>query len=250
MIHKVSAVLIAYNEASIIEETLKALVWCDEIVVVDSGSRDNSQQIYDKYKCRVFTRSFDGFGTQKNYAFLQAQNDWILSIDADEVLSKELQDEIQNKMQQNNISESAFNLPRTLIFLKKRINSETKKPCLRLFNKTKGGVTLEKVHEKVRVEGEVGTFKNEMLHYSYRNIQDYFNKFNYYTTLAAETYLKNGRSKSKFMIMIRLPITFIHLYLIRGCFLNGFAGFVWSIFSSFYPLVKYIKLVELKMFGK
>lgn len=247
MTHKVSAVLIAYNEASIIEETLKALTWCDEIVVVDSGSTDESHEIYANYKCRVFLRDFDGFGTQKDFAFSKAKNDWILSIDADEVLSNKLQKEIQQKLNQEIIEESAFNLPRTLIFLEKRIQSEIKKPCLRLFNKNKGGVTLDSVHEIIKVEGKIGTFKNEMLHYSYKNIHGYFNKFNRYTTLASEEYIKKGRSKSKFMIMIRLPITFIQLYLLRGCILNGFAGFVWSLFSSFYPVVKYIKLIELKM---
>ncbi|WP_338762186.1 glycosyltransferase family 2 protein [Bernardetia sp. ABR2-2B] len=247
MTHKVSAVLIAYNEATIIEETLKALVWCDEIIVVDSGSTDRSQEIYDKYNCKVFIRDFDGFGTQKNFAFSQAKYDWILSMDADEVLSKKLQQEIQKKLEQETIEESAFNLPRTLIFLEKRIQSELKKPCLRLFNKNKGGVTLDKVHEIIKVEGKIGAFKNEMLHYSYKNIHDYFNKFNRYTTLASEKYIKNGKNKPKFVIIIYLPIKFIQLYILRGCFLNGFPGFVWSLFSSFYPIVKYIKLVELKM---
>ncbi len=247
MSHKVSAVLIAYNEANIIEETLKALTWCDEIVVVDSGSTDKSQEIYAKYNCKVLVREFDGFGTQKDFAFSQAKNDWILSMDADEVLSKKLQDEIQQVLSQQTIQESAFNLPRTLIFLDKRISSETKIPCLRLFNKNKGGVTLDKVHETIRVEGKISNFKNEMLHYSYRNIHDYFNKFNRYTTLASEEYIENGKSKSKFMIIVRLPITFIQFYIIRGCFLNGFAGFIWSLFSAFYPVVKYTKLIELKM---
>lgn len=247
MSHLVSAVLIAYNEGNVIEKTLKALTWCDEIIVVDSGSKDNSQEIYEKYNCNVFVREFDGFGMQKDYAFSQAKHDWILSLDADEVLSEGLQKEIQECLKQDTILESGFNLPRTLIFLDKRIASEIKKPCLRLFNKQKGGVTLDSVHEKIVLTGKIGSFRKEMLHYSYRNIHNYFDKFNTYTSLAAEEYLKNGKSKSKFMIMIRLPITFFQLYILRGCIFSGFAGFIWSLFSSFYPVVKYTKLIELKM---
>ncbi|MEM9982158.1 MAG: glycosyltransferase family 2 protein, partial [Bacteroidota bacterium] len=186
MRHKVSAVMIAYNEAAIIENTLKALQWCDEIIVVDSGSTDSTWALCEQYGCRLFSRNFDGYGPQKRFAMTQARYDWILSIDADEVVSEVLQKEMSAVLAQENIPAVGYHLPRTMIFLGKKIKSEYGKPCLRLFHKGYGQVTLDKVHEKIQVQGEIHTLQGQLWHYSYRSIHDYFYKFNKYTSFAAE----------------------------------------------------------------
>jgi glycosyltransferase involved in cell wall biosynthesis len=246
MKHKVSAVLIVMNEAAILENTLKALQWCDEIVVVDSGSTDGTVALCEQYGCRVVYKAFEGFGEQKRFAISLAQHEWILSIDADEVLSEGLQGEIQELLSRNHIEEAGFYLPRTLIFWGAKIRSEYKVPCLRLFHRQKGGVTPDKVHEKIKVSGKTGYLKHPIWHESYRSIHDYFEKFNRYTTLAAQEIFDKKKGKGKGLIVVRLPITFCQLFFLRGCFLNGFAGFMWSLFSAFYPVVKYIKVLELE----
>ncbi len=246
MKHKVSAVLIVMNEAAILENTLRALQWCDEIVVVDSGSTDGTVALCEQYGCKVFYKAFEGFGEQKRFAVAQAEHEWILSIDADEVLSEGLQTEIQAALAQPHIAEAGFYLPRTLIFWGEKIRSEYKVPCLRLFHRQKGEVTPDKVHETIKVSGEIGSFKNPIWHDSYRSIHDYFHKFNKYTTLAAQEIFHKKKGKGKWLIVVRLPITFCQLFFLRGCFLNGFGGFMWSLFSAFYPVVKYIKVLELE----
>jgi glycosyltransferase involved in cell wall biosynthesis len=103
----VSAVIITYNEQKIIADTLSRLWWCDEIIVVDSGSTDKTVEICEQYGCSVFTRTFTGFGDQKNYGVSKASNDWILCIDADEILSESLVDEIRKELVKDHLNFSA-----------------------------------------------------------------------------------------------------------------------------------------------
>lgn len=244
--NKISAVIITYNEASRIKATLENLQWCDEIIVVDSHSTDQTVEICQSYHCKVFLKKFEGYGTQKQFAVACASHDWILSIDADEIVTKELQEEIKNLMVKD-FTNHAFFIPRSLIFMsqKMRFGGEYRNLQLRLFNRKYANFNAATVHETVIVEnGSIGKLQNELLHYSYKDTEDYFTKFNRYTSLAAEKLYQEGKSKPISLIMIRLPFDFFYKYLIQGLILDGFAGFVWALFSSFYPIVKYVKLEE------
>ena len=242
----ISAVIIAYNEAHIIAHCLKALQWCDEIVVVDSGSQDDTVAICESLGAQVVYKKFEGFGAQKRFAVAQARHDWILSIDADEVLSEALIEEIQAIFRQGNISVQGFQLRRTLVFMNRPIRSEYGKPYLRLFDRRVGNFDEAKVHEQVVLPGKSQTLKNHFWHYSYTSIQAYFERFNKYTSMAAEELLARGKGKSRLMIVLRLPFSFLKIYFLEGCFLSGFPGFVWALFSAFYPVVKYVKVIDLK----
>jgi glycosyltransferase involved in cell wall biosynthesis len=243
----ISAVIITYNEAQNIVRTLESLTWCDEIVVVDSGSNDDTVALCEARGCRVMYHRFSGFGEQKQFAVSLASHQWILSVDADEVISRELQDEIVEIFSQNEIAHSGFYLPRTLVFMDRifRHGNENKHGFLRLFNRDRGGFTDAPVHEGVKIKGTTRTLKGSMLHYSYKDIEQYFSKFNRYTSMAARDLHTKGRSANRLMIVLRLPITFLQTYFLKANFLNGFPGFVWSLFCGFYPSVKYLKLYEL-----
>ncbi|MBC8109954.1 MAG: glycosyltransferase family 2 protein [Verrucomicrobia bacterium] len=245
MRHKISAVLITYNEAYIIEETLQVLDFCEEIIVVDSGSKDGTVAICEKFNARVFYKKFEGYGEQKQYAVAQAKNDWILAIDADEVVSQALKEEIIDVFSQENIAEHGFYLPRALIFQGENIYGERNDLQLRLFNKNEGNYDDAKVHEKVQIVGKTSTLKNYLWHYSYRNLTHYFEKFNYYTSLAAEELYAKGKKKPSWLLILRFPFDFLKIYLFKGCFRNGFSGFLWAFFSALYPMVKYAKVTEL-----
>lgn len=243
----ISAVIITYNEEANIVRTLEALSWCGEILVVDSGSTDNTVALCKQRACRVMTHPFSGYGPQKRYAVGQATHDWILSIDADEVVTDELRGEIIEIFSQAEIEYSGFYLPRTLVFMGHvfRHGNEHKRPSLRLFNRRFGGFSDSTVHESVGVNGTTKALNGALLHYSYLDIEQYFEKFNHYTSLAAQQLYERGKSANRFATLTRLPITFLQTYLLKGNFLNGFPGLVWSLFCALYPVIKYLKLYEL-----
>lgn len=244
---KISAVIITLNEEHSIEQTLRSLDFCDEIVVVDSGSIDKTVSLCKEHGCKVLFRKFDGYGTQKRFAVEQAANDWILAIDADEVLSPGLRAEIISTFSGAEPSARGFLVPISLVFLNRviRFGGEYKKPHLRLFNKKFGTFNTNAVHEGVVLQGTINALKNHILHYSYRTIHHYLEKFNGYTTAAAQSLHAKKRKDAVFQSFIRLPLTFIKIYMVKGCVLDGYPGFVWSLLSSFYPVVKFIKLYEL-----
>lgn len=242
---KVSAVLITLNAGDRLEATLNALTWCNEIVVVDSGSTDETLEICERYHCQIVHRDFDRYGNQKRFAVELAQHDWVLSVDSDEVVSERLKNEIQAVLRQPEVVHAGYYVSIPLIFLGTRIKSEASKKFLRFFNKRYGNFDDALVHEKVRLTGSLGSLKGEMLHYSYQDLTCYFRKFNRYTSLAAESLYQKRKSTSFAHIILKCPATFIKVYLLKGCILNGIPGFLWAFLSSVYPVVKYAKLWEL-----
>ncbi len=261
--HKISAVLITYNEATIIAKTLEHLLWCDEIVVVDSGSTDETVQICEKFGCKVYDKKFEGYGTQKQFAVACATNDWILSIDADEIVTPNLQIEIQNLIKLDNLTElsriKAFNIPRSLIFMQRklRFGGEYRNLQLRFFHRKHANFNDLTIHESVVLQNiqnknelninhlVIGKLKNEILHDSYKNIEDYFNKLNRYTSLAADKLFQQQKRQILIILMFRLPFDFFYKYIFQGLIFDGFSGFIWALFSSIYPIVKYAKLEEM-----
>ena len=243
---QLSVVLITLNSEKTLFKTLEAVKWADEIVLVDSGSTDKTLEITQQFKAKIVHRSFDGYGSQKNFATQQASHDWILSLDDDEILTTELQTEIQNLDLQNTDCQG-FKIPRSLIFLGKllRFSGEYKRLTLRLFNRNHGNWNAEYVHESVEVQGKTGVLKGQILHDSYRDLTDYFNKFNKYTSLGAKTLVERGKTVSTFKIISRFPITFLKIYLLKGSCLDGYAGFMWALLTAMNPVVKYAKLREL-----
>lgn len=244
--NRLSAVIITRNEERRIEATVAALDFCDEIVMVDSGSTDATLSICQKFNCRIFTRDFDGYGTQKQFAVSKASHDWVLAVDADEVVTEELKREILSVLSNGSGTIQGYYIPISLVFLGKllRFGGEYKKPHLRLFNRQAGNFTKDKVHEHAEIKGEKAFLKNHILHYSYDGISDYLAKFNEYTSAAADSLFQKGRKNAIFNLFVRFPLTFIKIYFIKGCILDGYRGFIWSLFSSLYPVVKFAKLLE------
>jgi glycosyltransferase involved in cell wall biosynthesis len=243
---KISITLITLNSEKTLKPVLEAVSWADEIVLVDSGSTDKTLEIAQQFKAKIIYRAFDGYGSQKNFATEQASNDWILSLDDDEILTPELQQEIQN-LDLSTTDYHGFKIPRSLIFLGKllRFSGEYKRLTLRLFNRKYGNWNAEYVHESVEVNGKIGNLKHQILHDSYRDLTDYFNKFNKYTSLGAKTLAERGKTASTLKIISRFPTTFLKIYLLKGSCLDGYAGFMWALLTAMNPVVKYAKLREI-----
>lgn len=244
MQHKVSVFLITFNEENIIEKCLQKLHWADEIVVIDSGSTDNTVTICEKYKAKVIYHKFENFGLQKQFALNQTSNNWVLSLDADEVLSEKLIEEIKTL---NFSIANAFMIPRTHVFLNKifKYGAESKRPILRLFNKQHGNFTEAKVHEVIQVEGNISVLKNEMLHYTVFDISTAINKQIKYALLSGELLFEKNKKPSILKTIFKFKFDFIRYYFLQRNFLNGYQGFVWSMFSAFCGFLKYAKLYDL-----
>ena len=243
---QVSVVMITYNEAVNLRRTISQLSWCDEIIVVDSFSTDGTDRIARDMYCRVIQRVFESYSKQKSFGLSQAKNDWVLCLDADEYLTSELVEEIKQELQHpENIQ--AFAFPSNLVFRKQRFKfgRESKRLVVKLFNRQTCHMSDDRVHEKIIVKGRIKNLKSRLLHYSYRDITQYFIKFNRYTEWGAEKYFLKGKRKSTSVILISLPYYFLRYYLKERNIFNGMNGFYWSVLMAFYHFVKYIKLEDL-----
>jgi len=243
---KISVIVISYNEKDNIEKCLESVRWADELIVVDSGSRDETVKLAECYTKKVFRHSWQGYSKQKNFAISKARNEWILSLDADEVLSEELASEIKNIV----VSPyEGYYLPRKAFFMNRWIKHCGWYPDrqLRLFRKGKGFFNeREQIHEGLVLKGKAGTLQNELLHYSYKNIGQYFSQLNKYTELAAQGKASAGKTSGVAKILLNPPATFLKMYVLKLGFLDGLAGFCICALSAFYNFVKYTKLWEIK----
>lgn len=242
---KISCVIIAQNEENSIARTLESVQWCDEIIVVDSGSTDNTLEICRNLGAKVSNKTFKGFGEQKRFAVSLSNNDWVLNIDADEVITEKLKVEIVNLLKQSPKEENVFFLPIPLMFMGKVIQSSKKKGNIRLFNKNFSNFSECEVHEFVRHSGEVIFLNNIVEHYSYEDLRDYFDKFNNYTSSGAKELVKKNKRIYLTMIPFRFAWTFFQNFIFKGMILKGIAGLTWSFVSACYPVVKYLKAYEI-----
>lgn len=243
--NKLSVFILTFNEERLIEKCLKKLTWVDDIVIVDSGSTDSTLEICKKYNANIFHRDFDGFGAQKQFAINQTKNDWVLSLDADEILTNELVEELQKTLTQELLF-SGYYLKRKNVFLDKefKYGPESRQFALRLFNKSKGKFDDLQVHENIILEGETAKLKHHMLHFKTRSLDSYLERLNRYASITAEgKYLKS--KKYTFVgIFFRANYEFVKKYFIELNILNGKEGFYWAFLSAYYTGLKCIKTNE------
>lgn len=242
---KISVFIIAFNEEKVIGQCLEKLFWANEIIVIDSGSTDATVEICEKFGAKVIYNKFVDFGKQKQFALNQTNNDWVLSLDADEVLSDALIEEIQNLNFSNDFN--GYLIPRTHVFLNKifKFGSENKKPILRFFKKSTGSFLQNKVHEKIEVQGKIGILKNEMLHYTVFDISTAIQKQTKYSLMSGEFFFEKGKKSSLVKVIIKFPFEFIRVYFFQRNFMNGYQGFIWSMLAAYGSFIKYAKLYDL-----
>ncbi len=246
---KLSAVVITFNEEKNVARCLRSLQGvADEVVVVDSGSTDGTAEVCKSLGAKFVPHAWEGYGLQKQFAVAQATHDWVINLDADEVVTPALAGEIRRLFSQDDIPCAAYNLRITLNFLGRTFKYGTEKgqPHLRLFNKKKARFTSCDVHEKLRVDDAVGTLKGEVLHYSYHNLEHQLVKFNTYTTILANDAVKKGKKAHKWAVGFSLLIRFLTWYFVRLNFLNGYEGFVWSVIGAYYKFIRSCKQIELR----
>ncbi|MBU6951597.1 glycosyltransferase family 2 protein [Hahella sp. HN01] len=244
--HKLTATIITLNEASRIARCIESVQFADEVVVVDSGSTDDTCRIAQDMGCRVITQEWLGYGGQKQFAVDLASSDWVLCIDADEVVTSELAASIKQVMQRPDAD--AYSFPRRNYFLGEPLRYGEGYPdrSLRLFNRKKAGWTQDLVHEAVRCEGRIQKLEGDLNHFSEETISQYLAKQNKYTQIQAEDMFRRGKKVGLGKILVSPIIRFFKFYVIRRGFLDGMPGFVHIVIGCMNSFVKYVKLYELR----
>ena len=242
----VSVILITYNEEENIEACLQSVAWADEIIVVDSKSRDRTVEIARRFTPHVISSEWMGYSSNKNLALEHATCDWVLWIDADERVPEELAREIRELVEANP-PENGFEVARKAFFLGRWIKHCGWYPgwVLRLFRRGTARFTDQKVHEGLVLEGERGRLRHALLHYTDNSLEHYLWKFNRYTSYAAEELAEKGRRAGALTILLRPLHTFVRMYFLKLGFLDGVEGLMLCLLSAGYVAAKYAKLWEL-----
>ena len=251
--YPVSVCIVAFNEEKHIGDCLKALSWADDIIVIDSFSGDSTVRICRQFTPRVVQREWKGYLDQKTYALGLAKNEWVLLMDADEILTGEAVCEILSEIEHDEGIFDGYCLRRKLYYMGRWLRHGEWYPDykLRLFRESKARIGGMEPHDSIKVEsGRVKRLKGEMLHYSYENIEDQMNTLNRYSSISAAQMFERG-VKFPFARMIFHPAwRFALAYFLRGGFLDGMPGFVVAWVNSYYVFLKYAKLKELYLDGK
>lgn len=239
---KISATIITFNEERNIARAIESLRCCDEIVVVDSGSADRTVEIAQKLGARVIDAAWHGYAGQKNLASERATYDWILSIDADESLSEALEGEIW-QLKKNGPEFDGYTMPRLAQYLGRWILHSGWYPDrkIRLFDRRKARWVGDFVHESVQLQGPVGHFKSNLLHFTCDSLSEHLKTMDRYTTLAAEQLVSRGRKVSFGLMLIDPPLTFFRTFLLQRGFLDGVEGLAIAYMAALYQFLKYAK---------
>ncbi|MDY0152346.1 MAG: glycosyltransferase family 2 protein [Candidatus Cloacimonas sp.] len=245
---KLSCVLIVKNEAHNIARCLNALGWANEIIVLDTGSTDNTAELCKNLGAKLFyLDNWEGFGKAKQAAVELAQYPWVLSIDADEVVSPELQQAIQTTINKAD-SYVGYRIKRSTWFITRWIKhcGWDKDYPLRLFRKDSGAFTPDLVHESIKVSGRVGILQEPLLHYSYPSLEQHQTRLIFYGRLWAEEQQRKGKQSSISSAIFHSIWKFISMYFWQKGWLDGKAGLLLSISSAFSVYYKHVRLWELQ----
>ena len=242
---KLSVIIITKNEERNISRCLESVRWADEIIVVDDHSDDKTREICAQAGALVITREWDGFSRQKEFALLQASHPWVLSLDADEVVTTELHEEIQ-KILASPGEVSGYRIPRKSYFLGRWMRYGGWYPGyqLRLFKKENVYMNHRPVHEGFEVDGKVGTLASDIDHYTYHSLHHYLEKMNEYTSLEVMNKISGGRKISWYHFILNPISVFLRMFFSLKGWKDGFLGFLLACFSSLYTLLVFAKCWE------
>jgi len=243
---KISAIVITKNEENNISDCLETIKWADEIIVVDSGSDDNTIAIAKKSTVKVYNIENQSITEKRIYSITKTCNDWILFLDADERITEELKNEITSL--ELDEETAGYHINRRNYWFGKWIKHSANYPDyqLRLFNKNKCSVANRFVHEGVETNGKTLKLKNDMIHYSYRDLTHMIKKINHVSTLEAKEHFKNNKKITKFGVFTHALSAFLRIYLSNKGYNDKIEGFFVSFCYSFTNFVSHLKLLKMQ----
>ncbi|MDD5676423.1 MAG: glycosyltransferase family 2 protein [Kiritimatiellae bacterium] len=247
MCDKISACLTVGNEENNIRRCLKSLQWVDEIVVVDSFSKDNTVAICKEYTDRVYQHEWRGYVGQKKLIKEMAIYPWILFIDADEEVSPQLRDEILAEFKSGrNRNYSGYEFPRMVFFLGRWVTHGEWWPDIgmRLYRKDKGTCSGREPHDHVVVDGPIKRLRGCLYHYTYDDISDQILTMNRFSTIASASLHGERRKFSALDLLFRPTFRFFKGYFMKRGFLDGYSGLIIALLSATGVFFKYAKLWE------
>ena len=244
-----SVTIISLNEEEHIRRAIESAGWADEVIVVDSGSSDRTVEIARGLGAKVIHHTWPGYGQQKNFAQEQASHDWVLNIDADEVIPPELAGEITEAMDGVNSGKTrahGFYFPRKTFYLGRWIRHGGWYPnhLVRLANRRHASWTEPNVHEDLQVKGPVLPLRNALLHYAFSSIQDQILTNLRFSQLGSEELRKRGRRPSIIRLLVKPIGKFLETYVLKRGFLDGIAGLIIAVNAAHSIFLKYAYLLE------
>ena len=247
---KLSVYLVTLNEEARIEDTLKAASRvADDLLVVDSGSSDRTEEIARKYGARFVFNRWKNISSQKQYAQNECLHDWVLSIDADEVLSEGLIEEINNiKSIKDGPGQNAYKIKITAMYpgdRKPRLLAN-RYDLVRLYNRKNATMVDRLTHDRVVLGADcrVVRLKNEIYHFSYLSLTNTWQKYNRYSDELVKTAIATGKRYSKFRLIFEFPVQFLRYYILKRQCLHGWWGFISAVTSAYFRFLKIAKYIE------
>lgn len=242
-----SVVVLTKNEERNIRDCLESVQgWADEIVVVDDESSDGTLKIAGEYTDKIIQRKMDVEGRHRNFAYSQARNIWVLSLDADERVTEELKAEIEEAIGEN-CEYNGWTIPRRNFIGNYWVKYAGwyPSPQLKLFRKDKFRYEEAGVHPRAFMDDPCGHLKGDIVHYSYRNIEDFLSKLNNQTTREAEKWYSQDRPMRLSRFLRRAVDRFFRSYIGKKGWKDGFVGFVIAFFAGLYQFLSYLKYCEI-----
>lgn len=238
--------VITKNESKHIRHCLESVKWVDEVIVLDSGSTDDTVAICRKYTDKVFVTDWPGFGVQKNRAIERATCDWILSIDADESVSEALRQEIERVIDQAG-KRVAFQVPRRSSYCGRFMNHSGWRPdyVTRLFRRGSARFSEDLVHERLVVQGAMGRLTNPLMHMAFSDLEEVLETTNAYSSAGARMLHRRHKKGSLVGAVLHGLWSFFHTYIVQAGFLDGKEGFMLAVSNGEGTYYKYIKLMFL-----
>jgi glycosyltransferase involved in cell wall biosynthesis len=242
-----SVVVLTKNEEKNIGDCLESVKgWADEIVVVDDESTDRTVEIASKFTDKIIIKKMDIEGKHRNFAYAQARNLWILSLDADERITQELRREIEQILKTGK-SYNGFTIPRRNYIgdYWVRYGGWYPSPQLKLFRKDKFKYEEVNVHPRAFTDKPCGHLNSDIIHYSYKNLEDFFAKLNNQTSREAEKWFNQNKPMRIAQFLWRSFDRFIRTYIVKRGYKDGFMGFVVAFNTTLYQFISYLKYREL-----
>jgi glycosyltransferase involved in cell wall biosynthesis len=241
-----SVVVLTKNEESRLAKCLDSVKWANEIIVVDDESIDRTVEIAKRYTDSVFIKKMDIEGRHRNWAYNQAKNTWVLSLDADEIVTEELKEEIE-KILSADPKENGFTIPRRNYIgdFWVRHGGWYPSPQLKLFRRDRFRYEEVSVHPRAFMDEPCGHLKQDLIHYSYRNLEDFLHKLNNQTTREAQKWFEQNKPMHLGKFIWRTYDRFMRTYFGRKGYKDGFIGFAVAFFAGLYQFLSYLKYREI-----
>jgi glycosyltransferase involved in cell wall biosynthesis len=242
---RLSVLIITLDAARMLDEVLQSVSFADEIVIVDSGSSDTTEEIARRYTDNFHVQPYAGHGRQRQRSLELASGDWVLYVDADEVVTPELRDSIQAAVATPG-AHAGFRMQLHTWFMHEWVGNRgwRREWKTRLFRRDSGTFTAARIHEGAVVEGPIGTLKGALLHYPYRDLEHFAEKMNSYSSGVTWALAERGRRSSALGAVLRGGLRFFRDYVVGGEFLYGGRGLIRSALLGYYVFLKYAKLYE------